>query len=353
MIKPMTPIDHVRARLGMYVPTLDNKPTDDAWRVLLDELVADGVMAFVRGDASRLEIRYCQEAGEIAIGHDGPDGNICSNIAASFRGEQGDVSNRLKEMYITRYDWMTYAIVSALSKKMTVETYVDGEWRAYVCRDGKVGDEERLLCGLLPSDARRFAWVRFIIDPKYLSEGKGISPYSADSLQDFGRNLACAHQRLRVFVNKHEYVFPRGIEDMLAERMAQLNSEVLMPPRVAQTNGVTLACGIVKRRNPGRKISGVAFVNGRELKSYEILAELMRNAGNCLLDCRHFHSNAYEFMFMASGKAPILSSELSLGYVADICSWTQSSSAAAPETHSWYVTAFGKCVLKVLGEFIR
>jgi hypothetical protein len=248
---------------------------------------------------------------------------------------------------------MTYAILNALSQKMTVETYVDGEWRANVCRDGKVGPEERLLSGLLPTDTERFVWIRFVIDPNYLAEDKGRSPYSADSLQDFGRSLACAHPGLRVIVDKHEYMFPHCIEDIVVERMVKLDSEVLMKPRMAQSNGVSVACGLVRRRNPGRRISGAAFINGREIKNYDILAELVRGAGNCLLDCRCFHSCDYEFVFMASGKVPILSSEVSLAYVADICTWTQSSHSAAPETHSRYVTAFGRCLLKVLGEFMK
>lgn len=352
MIKTMTPIEHIRTRLGMYVPTRDNKPMDYAWGVLLYELAADGVRAFARGDASRMEIRYCQETGEIAIGHDGPDGDMCRNIAASFRGEQGRVSNQLEEVYLTRYDWLTYAILSALSQKMTVETYVDGEWRANVCRDGKVGPEEPLLNGLLPADTKRFVWVRFVIDPRYLAEDKGRSPYSADSLQDFGRSLACAHPGLRVIVGKHEYMFPKGIEDMVAEWMAKLDSDVLMKPRMAQSNGMSVACGFVRRRNPHRKISGAAFINGREIKNYDLLAGLIQSTGNCLLDCRCFQSFDYEFFFVASWKVPILSSEASLQYMVDICTRPQSS-FFAPQTHSCYVTAFGRCLLKLLGEYMK
>lgn len=351
MIK-LTPIEHIRARLGMYVPTRGDMPIDEVWDILLQELMADGVRAFARGAASRLEIRCNQDTGEVAIGHDGPDGNMCSNIAASFRGEHGDVSNQLKEVCITRYDWMTYAILNALSLKMTVETYVDGEWRACVCRDGKVCPEERLLNGLLPADTRRFVWVRFVIDPNYLAEDKGRSPYSADSLQNFGRSLACAHPGLRVIVDKREYMFPHCIEDIVVERMGKFDSEVLIQPKMAQSNGMSVACGLVRRRSPGRKISVAAFINGREIKDYDILAELIRDAGNCLLDCRCFHSCDYEFIIMASGKVPILSSEASLEYMADICTWTQSSSVA-PQTHSFYVTAFGRCLLKLLGEYMK
>ena len=354
MVKTLTQIDHIRTRLGMYVPTDHaNKPIDEAWSVLLDELVADGVRAFASGDASRLEIRCCHETGEIAIGHDGPDGNVCRKIAASFRGEQGDVSNQLKEVCITRYDWMTYAILNALSLKMTIETYVDGEWRANVCCDGRVGSEERLLNGLIPTDARRFVWVRFVIDPKYIAEDKGRSPYSADLLQKFGRSLACAYPGLIVAVNEREYMFPQGIEYMVKARMAIVGSETLMEPRIAESNGVAVACGIVRRRNGGRKITGAAFVNGREIKSHDVLVNLIESVGNCLLDCRSLRSRDYEFVFAASVKMPIQSEDTSLPYVADICSWTWHSSSGAPDGISRYVTSFGRCLLKLLGGYMK
>lgn len=364
MVKTLTQIDHIRTRLGMYVPTDHaNKPIDEAWSVLLDELVADGVRAFASGDASRLEIRCCHETGEIAIGHDGP-GNLCHKLAAAFQEGSGTCmggtygsfwheSDKIKAAYVTRYDLMTYAILSALSKKMAVETYVDGEWRATVCSDGKIGAEERLLSGLIPTDARRFVWVRFIIDPKYIAEDKGRSPYSADLLQEFGRSLACAYPGLIVAVNEREYMFPQGIEYMVKARMAIVGSETLMEPRIAESNGVAVACGIVRRRNGGRKITGSAFVNGREIKSHDVLVNLIESVGNCLLDCRSLRSRDYEFVFAASVKMPIQSEDTSLPNVADICSWTWHSSSGASDGISRYVTSFGRCLLKLLGGYMK
>ena len=340
MIKTLKPIDHIRMRLGMYVPSnYDGRPTKEAWDVLLHELVADGVRAFARGEASRLEIMYNQDTGEVAIGHDGPDGNMCRKIAEAFQGFGSCMGGPCespgyepeKEVYLTRYDLLTYAILNALSQKMTIETYVDGEWLANVCRNGKVEVEERLFNGLLPKDASRFVWVRFVIDPKYMSEDEGLSPYSADFLQDFGRSLAGAHQGLRVVVNKHEYMFPRGIEDMVAERMAKLGSEVLLPARMVETNGMSLACGIVRRKNPGRKISGTAMVNGIKIKDRKILEGLMERVCDCLSDCRQLRSFDYEFVFVAAGKA----------LATDGTDW------------SFCASSFNWCLCKLLGGFMK
>lgn len=361
MVKTLKPIDHIRMRLGMYVPTWDNKPTNEAWDVLLHELVADGVRAFARGGASRLEIMYNQDTGEVAIGHDGPDGNMCRKIAEAFQGFGSCMGGPCespgyepeKEVYLTRYDLLTYAILNALSQKMTVETYADGEWRANVCSDGKVGPEERLFSSLLPKGAKRFVWVRFVINPKYMSEDKGLSPYSADFLQDFGRSLAGAHQGLRVVVNKHEYMFPRGIEDMVAERLAKLDSEVLMRPRMARSNGMTLACGIVKRRSPGRKISGAAFINGREIRNGRTLAILLHNIGNTLSDCRRLQSCNYEFVFMAAGKVSC-SADGSLSSLTSLCSESMTiGTYDVNSASSQYVLSLGRCLLKILGGFMR
>ena len=56
----LTPVEHIQARLGMYMPTVDGKPTEWAWDGLLFELSAFGVRAFARGEASRMEINFNQ-----------------------------------------------------------------------------------------------------------------------------------------------------------------------------------------------------------------------------------------------------------------------------------------------------
>lgn len=224
----LTLIEHVKKRLGMYLPLHDGKLSDDAWNILLHELLADGVRAFVRGDATRLEIRCDQETGEIAIGHDGPDGNMCQHIANALQGVDIHKTKHPQGDYHTRYDWLTYAILGALTKKMTIEIYADGEWRATVIHNGETGVEERLLDGLLPKNARRFVWVRFVIDSQYLQEDKGCSPYSLDLIEDLGKNLACMYSGLRMVVNGREYEFPNGLVDVATERMAKLGLKKIL-----------------------------------------------------------------------------------------------------------------------------
>ena len=138
----------------------------------------------------------------------------------------------------------------------------------------------------------------------------------------------------------------------MAERLAKLDSEVLMRPRMARSNGMTLACGIVKRRSPGRKISGKAFVNGREIINGRTLAILQHNIGNTLSDCRRLQSCNYEFVFMAAGK---------VSYSADgLSSLTSSCSECMTlgtfdvnNASSQYALSFGRCLLKILGGFMR
>ena len=327
----LTLIEHVKKRLGMYLPLHDGKLSDDAWNILLHELLADGVRAFERGESTRLEIRCDQETGEIAIGHDGPDGNMCQHIANALQGVDIHKTKHPQGDYHTRYDWLTYAILGALTKKMTIETYADGEWRATVIHNGETGVEERLLDGLLPKDARRFVWVRFVVDSQYLSEDNGCSPYSLDSLVDLGRNMACMYPGLRVVVNGREYEFPNGLVDVVTERMAKLGSEVLLPARMVETNGMSLACGIVRRKNSGRKISGTAMVNGYKIKDRKILEGLMESVCDCLSDCRQLHSFDYEFVFFAAGK--VLDT--------DGTDW------------SFCASSFNWCLCKLLGGFVK
>jgi len=327
----LTLIEHVKKRLGMYLPLHDGKLSDDTWNILLHELLADGVRAFVRGESTRLEIRCDQETGEIAIGHDGPDGNMCQYIANALQGIDLHKIDQPQGDYYTRYDWLTYAILGALTKKLTIEIYADGEWRATVIHNGETGVEERLLDGLLPKNARRFVWVRFVIDSQYLSEEKGCTPYSLDSLVDLGRNMACMYPGLRVVVDGREHAFPNGLLDVVTERMAKLGSEVLLPARMVETNGMSLACGIVRRKNPGRKISGTAMVNGIKIKDRKILEGLMESVCDCLADCRQFRSFDYEFVFVAAGKA----------LATDGTDW------------SFCASSFNWCLCKLLGGFMK
>lgn len=327
----LTLIEHVKKRLGMYLPLHDGKLSDDAWNILLHELLANGIRAFVRGEAARLEIRHDQETGEVAIGHDGPDGNMCQNIANALQGIDLHKIDQPQGDYYTRYDWLTYAILGALTKKMAVETYVDGEWRATVIRDGRIGVEERLLSGLLPTDTRSFVWVRFVIDSQYLQEDKGCSPYSLDLIEDLGKNLACMYPGLRMVVNGREYEFPNGLVDVATERMAKLGSDVLMPARMVETKEMSLACGIVRRKNPGRKISGTAMVNGIKIKDRKILEGLMESVCDCLADCRQLRSCDYEFVFVAAANA----------LVTDGTDWSFCSSF------------FNWCLCKLLGGFMK
>ena len=324
-------IEHVKKRLGMYLPLHDGKLSDDAWNILLHELLAYGVRAFERGEATRLEIRCDQGTGEIAIGHDGPDGNMCQYIANALQGVDLHKIDQPQGDYYTRYDWLTYAILGALTKKMTVETYADGEWRATVIRDGRIGVEERLLSGLLPTDTRQFVWVRFVIDSQYLPEDKGCSPYSLDLIEDLGKNLACMYPGLRMVVNEREHVFPNGLVDVATERMAKLGSDVLMPARMVETKEMSLACGIVRRKNPGRRISGTAMVNGIKIKDRKILEGLMESVCDCLSDCRQLRSCDYEFVFVAAANA----------LVTDGTDWSFCSSF------------FNRCLCKLLGEFMK
>ena len=324
-------IEHVKKRLGMYLPLHDGKLSDEAWNILLHELFADGVRAFARGDATRLEIRCDQDTGEIAIGHDGPNGDMCQHIANALQGNDLHKIDYPQGDYHTRYDWLTYAILGALTKKMTIETYADGEWRANDIRDGKIGLEQRLLSGLLPTDTRQFVWVRFVIDSQYLPEEKGSSPYSSEFLEEVGRNLACVYPGLRVVVDGREHVFPNGLEDVVTERMAKLGSEVLMPARMVGSNGMSLACGIVRRKNPGRKISGTAMVNGFKIEDRKILQRLMECVCDCLADCRQLHSSDYEFVFVAAGR------ELA----SDGTDW------------SFCISPFNWCLCKLLGGFMK
>ena len=68
----MSFLDHMKLRLGMYIPVQnDGRPTDGVWMVLLREVVEGVVGAFRAGKVRQLEIRSGAKGCSISIRCDG------------------------------------------------------------------------------------------------------------------------------------------------------------------------------------------------------------------------------------------------------------------------------------------
>lgn len=318
----MTIIEHIRLRTGMYMPTNANLPTKEAWDVLLLELVADGVRAFTRGAASRIEIRFNPETGCISIGHDGPQAKTLDRIAKALdSGSSGgclddEEERREQEAFPSRYGDLKYALINALSLKVTVETYVGGKWRAVKCLNGNVGPIEVLMPGLIEPGIDRFFHFAYAVDPQFLSEDSAPTPYSEEELQELGETLAWEHPGLRVVVNNQEHFSRHGVEALVSKWIGECGGDVLMVPATSRCGGVTVTCGATRRNGLGRRIVGRAFLNGREVKSSTLLTEVSRMVCDWICSCRDFQTCGYDFHWVVSGHIPM--DDKMLQWVCDI-----------------------------------
>ena len=325
-IKTLTPVEHIQTRLGMYMPTVDGKPTEGVWDGLLFELSAFGVRAFARGEASRMEINFNRETGALSFGHDAPEVELfrhaakaldsyfdCEELQALCSGKAAQEACR------TRYDSLLFTLVNALSAKFAMEVFQGDEWYSVTCRDGTVGPVERLMPELAEPVQGPYFNIRFTISPRFLPESENC-PYSAKWLEYFADCLACAHPGLLVVVNGHEHLHRRGMEDFVTGRIGNDHADILMEAATFHCGGVSFSCGARKRADGARRIFGQMFINGLRVQSTAVLAMFSGLVCDWIGDAHAFRQDGYEFVFAVSGKLPYDVDDLDTNKsVIDIC----------------------------------
>jgi hypothetical protein len=312
-------------------------PRKEAWDFLLRELALDGVRAFERGEASRLEIRLNPETGSVCIGHDGPQENMLARVVKALDSVASDEGpdaedRRAPESIFSHYGDLKYTLINALSRGVTVECAIAGKWRAVRSRDGIVGPVEDLMPGVIEPEIDRYFRLCFAADPRYLP-GNGIdvldpearsagttpacAPYAESNLLELGEILACEHPGLRVAVNGREFFSRCGTEDLVAKRMAGGGADILMAPVASRCGFVTMACGATRRSRPGRRLFVRASLNGWEVRSNELLAELSRMVCDWICSCIDFQSDGFDFHLVATCRLP--ASDDALAWGRDAC----------------------------------
>ena len=254
----MTIVDHMRMRMGMYVPTdRARRPMPWVWENLLYALVADGVGSFLRGEATHLAIDG--DGKGIAVAHDG-------RLGAGGLEEIFQVQDDYPARVGVHWCWfgnIRYALASALAERLVIEASEGGEWRAVESRCGVAGPVQRLLPRT--EEKRQGMRIAFTPDRAYLPEGmEAVEAWSPEKLQRLGRALACGNPGLRVSVNGREIFMPKGAGGLVERQMEEDGGEVLVPMTVARIPGASFAWGAVRRQEPVRRLAGRVFVNGRE-----------------------------------------------------------------------------------------
>jgi hypothetical protein len=337
----------------MYVPVEGNGvPQFAAWDILLHDLAADGVGAFARGEAGEIDIRFNEETGAVTIGHDGPRKNTLGRVVKALdsgmldeKGDGGEAGGAPGAL-ATHYGELKYAIINALSREVTAESFLDGKWQAVRCGNGNVGPIEDLMPGLVDPGTERFFRFRFVVDPLYLPDAGDCSPFSEKMFHVFGESLARDHPGLRVVVNGREYVFHDDAEGLVAKLLAESGEEILMAPVVSRRGDVTLACGATRRKGIGRKIVCRIFLNGNETQSDELLLDLSQLASNWICSCRVFQSCGYDFHLVASVRVPV--NDATAPWIDYVCSSWDESDDDSYQSHTLQANSMlNRCLIDV------
>lgn len=295
--KEMTIVEHMRLRMGMYVPTEAGRPKPWVWENLLYALAADGVESFLLGEATHLAIDGYGK--RIAVAHDGRLGT--GGVERVFKLQDGNPV--LAGVHWCWFGNIRYALASALAERLVIEASEGGEWRAVESRCGVAGPVQRLLPGLVGEE--KGVRIAFVPDRAFLPEGvEAIEAWEPEELRRFGAALACGQPGLWVSVNGREFFMPEGPGGLVERQMEEVGGEVLAPVAVAEIPGMSFAWGAVRRREPGRRLAGRVFVNGRETKWKALLGPLGEMVLGWLCDSRCLPGGACTVFFALFAELP-------------------------------------------------
>lgn len=91
-VNQISMVENIRKRVGMYWQTHDGIPDASVWIFFLDQLANEMGAAFMRGEASYVDIRYDNESKTVSIECDG------SAVTDDLRGVcKGDVSRQRRK----------------------------------------------------------------------------------------------------------------------------------------------------------------------------------------------------------------------------------------------------------------
>ena len=291
-VKQISMVEHIRKRMGMYWPTHDGIPDASVWIFFLDQLTNEMGAAFMRGEASYVDIRYDSESMTMSIECDGRAATddlcgICKGEVPSLLGGDHD------------FGGVDYAMITALSRRMEIVTRRNGECYAVQSEYGYVGALERMFPEIIcPANCVRVSFTPS--EEFYRSDEQIDDVWSYLSLHGLGNSLAARCPGLAVSVNGRKYVYKNGVQGLVEEVLEPLGGGTVMFPRNATYGNVSFACGAARRDDSIRRFLGVFYLNGREVKNQNVMGRIMEIAANLLVDNAGLFASGFDFVFVAN-----------------------------------------------------
>ena len=310
-VEQISMVEHIRKRLGMYWLTRDGIPDASVWMFFLDQLANEMGAAFMRGEASYVDIRYDSGSKTMSIECDGRAATddlcgICKGEVPSLLGGDHDLGG------------VDYAMITALSRRMEIEICKDGEWSAVQSVEGHVGGIERMFPEIMGAANR--VRVSFAPSPQfYRSEGCVDAPqlpgklcvpdeidevWSDEALNGLANGLAARCPGLIVSYNGRKYVYKNGVQGLVEELLEPLGGGTVICPRSVTYGNMSFACGAARRDDSIRRVFGRLYLNGREVKNQNVMGRIMEIAANLLVDNTGLFASGFDFVFVVNAYYP-------------------------------------------------
>ncbi len=356
----MTTVEHIKARLGMYWPTHDGIPDRSVWVFLLAQLANEMGDAFMRGEASYVDIRYDSESKTMSIECDGSA--VTDDLCGVCKGEDSNLLGGDRD-----FGGVDYAMITALSRRTEIIICRNGECSAVKSVDGHVvGAMERMF----PEIMGAANYVRVIFSPSYqfykseervdapqlfrkFRVGNGIDEvWSDEALKGLANGLASRCPGLAVSVNGHKYVYKNGVQGLVEKLLESLGGGTLMSPRSATRGKVSLACGAARRDDSIHRVLGKFYLNGREVKNQNVMGRIMEIAVNLLVDNGSFAPSGYDFVFVVHGYCPAIRIIDELIFAYDRDDWYPIHDHVYPDLEPLF-PQIARCMLMAFKEYMK
>ena len=298
-MKVMNVLDHMKLRLGMYIPVQnDGRLSDGVWMVLLREVVEGAVGAFRAGKVRQIEIWGGAKGSSVSIRCDG----VVSPLEQMVAMCNGNVA--LSDKHNNAHGWyggLEFALLNVLSERLEVEVIENGCWRKLACGRGREAGAE----DCLPMFGQKSNETCVSITPceDYLKVADE-SPFKEALLKVMGEAIAIANPGLTVVVNGSANHYEKEMWDILRGDAPEARKVPLIASRQTHCGSAGLSLALVPRQKEGRRIKMKVLLNGWEVRQREFSKELVCALGDWIESCPCLQQPSCDYVCLVEGRFP-------------------------------------------------
>ena len=208
-IKSLDPMEHIRARTGMYIGRLgDGSQYEDGIYILLKEVIDNAIDEYIMGFGKRVEIKLDYNSGVVSVrdfGRGIPLGKVVECVSKINTG--GKFDDKAFQFSVGMNGVGTKA-VNALSDVFEVRSFRDGEYSEAFFEKGKIVSKKRGKC---QTPQRNGTFVKFHPDPELFKKYQ----FQEEHVMRRMRMYAYLNAGLTIDINGTKVVSENGLLDLI------------------------------------------------------------------------------------------------------------------------------------------